>query len=197
MNRKLFSLRSEPREPSREPPEAALLKALRAREPAALGQLFDQHQAVLYRFIARLEGVDRDVLDDLVQTSFLEALRSVERFSGDVPVRSWLIGIAVNVVRHHVRGEVRFRLMKGRVSEADAPASTAPDEAVMRSRNLQRLEEAIRGLPLDLRAAYLMCAVEEIRGEEAAKALSIPEGTLYRRLHEARRALKLALGENG
>ena len=59
-----------------------------------------------------------------------------------------------------------------------------------------RMREALSALPHDLRVALVMCDLEDIPGREAAAVLQIPEGTLYRRVHEARRALG-ALGRGG
>ena len=52
-------------------------------------------------------------------------------------------------------------------------------------------------LPHDLRAAFVLCDLEEMPGVEAARALDVRAGTLWRRLHEARRALRAALFDGG
>jgi RNA polymerase sigma-70 factor (ECF subfamily) len=58
---------------------------------------------------------------------------------------------------------------------------------------MARLKAAMEGLPHDLREVFVMCDLEEIRGVDAARVLDIREGTLWRRLHEARKALREAL----
>jgi RNA polymerase sigma-70 factor (ECF subfamily) len=65
-----------------------------------------------------------------------------------------------------------------------------PDDAASQSEILAYLGNAIARLPHDLRVAFVLCDVEGTSGTEAARALSIPEGTLYRRVHEARKRLK-------
>jgi RNA polymerase sigma-70 factor (ECF subfamily) len=55
------------------------------------------------------------------------------------------------------------------------------------------LQAALARLPEPLRAAVVMIDVLEERGADAARALGIPEGTLWRRVHEARQALRRAL----
>jgi RNA polymerase sigma-70 factor (ECF subfamily) len=175
--------------------DEALLAACSARDPAALGALFDRYQKDVYRVLGRLAGADRDDRDDLVQTTFLEAYRSASSFAGGASAKAWLMGIAVNVVRHHVRGEARRRSLFSLFAREAPAAAPAPELEVSREQLRRRLQAAIDALPYDLRAVYVMCAVEEVAGPEAALALGLREGTLYRRLHEARQALKAALEE--
>ena len=83
--------------------DAALVAACAIGDSAALGVLFDRHHRGVYAFLSRLAGTDQRDLDDLVQATFLEALRSAKRYRGDAPVHRWLFGIAANIVSHHVR----------------------------------------------------------------------------------------------
>jgi len=76
---------------------------------------------------------------------------------------------------------------------ARAAPGGAPDEAAVRSQQVARLAAALDELPLDLRAAYVLCDLEDMPGVEAARVLDIRAGTLWRRLHEARRALRDAI----
>ena len=132
--------------------------------------------------------------DDLLR-SLVEAWRSARKYSGHGAVRSYLFGIAANTVRHHVRSAVRRRAA---LADVPAPAAArAPDEVVMRAQQVSRLADALEELPHDLRAAYVMCDIEDVPGVEAARVLGVRAGTLWRRLHEARRALRDAIEEGG
>ena len=70
---------------------------------------------------------------------------------------------------------------------------TAPDAMVERQRLMARIGDAIGTLPHDLQVAFALCDLEQLPGIEVARALRIPEGTLWRRLHQARRAIRAAL----
>ena len=175
--------------------DEALLAACGVGDPAALGALFDRHHEVVYRLISRLLRTEPAEIDDLVQTTFLEAWRAAKKYNGQGAVRSYLFGIAANTVRHHVRGAKRRRIA---LAEVPAPqAARAPDDAAIRAQQVGRLAQALEQLPHDLRAAYLLCDVEDVPGVEAARALGVRAGTLWRRLHEARRALRDAIDEGG
>ena len=175
--------------------DEALLAACGVGDPAALGALFDRHHEAVYRLVSRLLRTEPAEIDDLVQTTFLEVWRSAKKYSGQGAVRSYLFGIAANTVRHHVRSAVRRRIA---LAEVPPPAAVrAPDDAAIRAQEVGRLAEALEGLPHDLRTAYVMCDLEDVPGVEAARVLGLRAGTLWRRLHEARRALRAAIDEGG
>jgi RNA polymerase sigma-70 factor (ECF subfamily) len=172
--------------------DEALLAACGVGDPAALGALFDRYHEAVYRLVSRLIRSESHEIDDLVQTTFLEAWRSAKRYSARGAVKSFLFGIAANTVRHHVRSAKRRRDAYAAWPQPVAPATT-PDVALQRSQELARLAAALEELPHDLRAAYVLCDLEELPGVEAARVLGVRAGTLWRRLHEARRALRDAI----
>ena len=100
----------ERRVASSELSDEALLAACGVGDPAALGALYDRHHEAVFRLISRLLYSDPAAIDDLVQTTFLEVWRSAQRYRERGAVRSYLFGIAANVVRHHVRGARRHDL---------------------------------------------------------------------------------------
>ena len=55
------------------------------------------------------------------------------------------------------------------------------------------MQSVLASLPHDLRVVFVMCELEEVSGAEAARVLNLRQGTLYRRLHDARRKLRYAL----
>ena len=168
----------------------ALLAACASGEAPALGALFDRHGDRVGGFLRRvLRGVDGDIAD-LLQATFLEAQRSSRRFRGHSSVSTWLIGIAANIARHHARGEQRRAKAQARLAVSQQVRVLTPGEELERRQMLARLPAAIEALPPDVRVTYVMCEIEDISGREAARALGVSEGTIWRRLHEARIALR-------
>jgi RNA polymerase sigma-70 factor (ECF subfamily) len=177
--------------------DESLVAACGAGDLAALGALFDRHHRPLYGFLSRLAGTDERDLDDLVQATFLEVVGAAKNYRRQAAVRTWLFGIAARVVSRHVRSDVRRRALHLRAAEQareDGPDATADAE---RRDLMARIGAVLAQLPHDLRAAFVMCVVEEIPGGEAARALGVREGTLWWRLHEARKALRAALERIG
>lgn len=173
--------------------DEALIAACAVGERAALGALFDRHSRPVYRFVARAATVDDDDADDLVQATFVEVWRSAGRYRGKGSARSWIFGIAANLLRHHARKEARRRVALTNLAERPANSTSRPDDELARRQLVDWLAAALASLPHDLRIAFVMCDLEEIPGVEAARALSVRPGTMWRRLHDARRRLREAL----
>jgi RNA polymerase sigma-70 factor, ECF subfamily len=185
----LHRVRGVPSEMSDE----ALLAACAVGDGPALGGLYDRLQPHVWRFLARMTGAGVEDLDDLVQATFLAAHGAAARYQGGASVRTWLFAIAANVARNHTRGEVRRRAAIVRLAELPPEPVIRPDDSVLRRDLLDRVQAALAQLPHDLRVAFVMCDVEQIGPREASRVLAVPEGTLGRRLHEARKALRAAL----
>jgi RNA polymerase sigma-70 factor (ECF subfamily) len=173
--------------------DRALASAVAQGDQAALGALYDRFAGDVFRFLARLaRGAD---IDDLVQMTFLEAHRSAPRFRGASAVKTWLFGIAANLTRNHFRGEQRKRSafeLLGTLPVAPGPSA---GEAITLEQQRRWLAAAVASLTPALREAYVLCVVEEVPGKEAARALGIREASLWRRLTDAREALRAAIAE--
>lgn len=173
--------------------DAALLAACTTGDNVALGALFDRHADAVHRFLGRITSARQDELDDLVQSTFIEVCRAAHKYGGKSAVRTWILGIAANVSRHHARSEGRRRAVLVQYAELPLAAIERPDELAERRQMLERLERALDALPLPLRVAFVMCHLEGVPGAEAARVLDVREGTLAWRLHAARKAVQAAL----
>lgn len=172
--------------------DAGLVAACATGDRAARSLLFERHVDAVHRFVARMRGSDADTVEDLVQATFVSAFQGAAKFRGDRAI-SWLYGIAVNHVRAYARREIRRK--RALLSVADA--SQVEWHARPLAANpalLARLPAAIEELPHDLRAAFVLVDLEGERGRDAAEALGVPEGTLWRRVFHARKSLRETLG---
>lgn len=158
-------------------------------ELEALGLLFERYHKLVYRFLARMSGTDYQDLDDLVQKTFLEISRSAHRFKRKSSVKSWILAIASNVARNHIRSEIRRKNFLKIYNEAPAPSPHTPQDSFEHDQMMDRLSDAIEGLSHKLRVVFVMCDLEGISGVETARVLGLREGTVWRRLHEARKQL--------
>jgi RNA polymerase sigma-70 factor, ECF subfamily len=173
--------------------DRALVSAVAAGDQAALGALYDRFAGDVFRFLARLaRGAE---IDDLVQMTFLEAHRSAPRFRGDSAVKTWLFGIGANLVRTHLRGEQRKRSALERLGTTPVAPGPSAGEAITIEQQRRWLAAAVAQLTPALREAYVICVVEEIPGKEAARVLGIREASLWRRLTDAREALRVTIEE--
>ncbi len=168
--------------------DSELMQRLAAGQLGALGELYDRHRAPLRSFIGRATGDAHDV-DDLVHATFLAAAKSAERYDGRASCRPWLIGIAAQLLRRRRRAFARLGAVLSALRGSVQPATDPRPVLQARSdveRALARLSEAKR-------LTLLMAEVEGLRCEEIACALEIPVGTVWTRLHAARRELRQVL----
>ena len=173
--------------------DEALLAACGTGDAPALGALFDRFHTAVYRFAARLPMTDELARDDLVQTTFLEIRRAAPAFRGTSSVKTWILGVAANVARHTLRAERRRRVHQARYLERLSDGPELLDAQLERRKLLARVAESLAALPRDQQIAFILCDLEQLPGVEVARVLDIPEGTLWRRLHTARKAMRSAI----
>jgi RNA polymerase sigma-70 factor, ECF subfamily len=175
--------------------DEALVAACATGDRAALGALFDRHHLRVHRFLCRIAGLNRSDAEDLVQDTFTAAWSSAARFRADSKALTWLFGIAANVARNHNRSKGRgFRALQV-LGEQPIPSKEAIDEIAARREAIAKLEKALGTLAHDHRVALVMCDLEGASGNDAAKALGVRPGTIWRWLHEARKTLRARLEE--
>jgi RNA polymerase sigma-70 factor, ECF subfamily len=166
----------------------ALVAACATGDRAAQSWLIETHVDAVHRFIARMLGADAAAVDDLVQAlvqaTFLTAFRSHGR-SLRPKLQSWLFGIAVNVMRTHVRKQRGQRRLV--TTRSDPPATHG---GATRDADAGELRAAIGALAPKLREVLVLVDLEGESGYEAARALGIHGGTLWQRLSEARAQLR-------
>ena len=75
-----------------------LVDRARRRDPAAFRELFRRHLRAVHRVCTRIYGRSPDV-EDIVQTAFVEAFRSLGDFRGDALFSTWLTRIAVRALQ--------------------------------------------------------------------------------------------------
>lgn len=168
---------------------ARLVARLQAGETAALGELYDEHAAALSAFSRRLVG-DPDQAQDLVHEVFLAVPSAIKRFQGASSLRTFLISIAVNHARHHVRSAARRRAMTDRFSREPDPTPGTPEQDAERERLATALSLALDSLPIEQRVAFVLCEVEERTSREVASIVGAPEATVRTRLHHAKKKLR-------
>jgi RNA polymerase sigma-70 factor (ECF subfamily) len=173
--------------------DAELLRALAGGDIGALGELYDRYNEAIRRFVARATSNAEDV-DDLVHATFLAAAKSASRYDGRRSCRPWLVGIAVQLLR-------RRRRSLGRLLGALGSLRGLGREEMDPRPQLQArvdVEQALAGISEAKRIALLLAEVEGLSCAEIASALEVPIGTVWTRLHAARRELRLALeGSDG
>jgi RNA polymerase sigma-70 factor (ECF subfamily) len=153
--------------------------------------LFDS----LYNFARWIER-DSDDAEDLVQETYLKALRSFASFQPGTNFRAWMFRILRNTFLSS-RTKFDRRMNESLDSEEDgselAVDTETPETILMNRANSQLMQRAIDDLPVHYREALLLCEVEEMSYREIAEILSIPIGTVMSRLARARKVVRQSL----
>lgn len=168
-------------------------------DPARFGELFDRHHLVVWTYLARVAG--RDLADELAADVFVVAFERRASFDPTrAAFRSWLYGIATNVLRTRLRSERRGRLAFARaarqVDVSDDPI-TLFDDAEELSTTSRAVIGAIGALTRADRELILLFVWEGLSYAELAEVLEVPIGTVRSRLSRVRGRLRELLPSSG
>lgn len=151
-------------------------------DDAAFRALYRRHTPVLYAFALRLQG-NADDANDVVQESWIRAVRALRHFAGKSSVRTWLSGIVLNCCRER---------WAARGDSLDVVPDVLPAPAEHADLRLD-LERAIAALPTGYRAVVVLHDIEGYTHEEIAARLGVEPGTSRSQLARARRDLRRRL----
>src|ERR1700761_6679429 len=150
--------------------------------------LFDS----LYNFAHWLAQNQNDA-EDLVQETYLKALRSYASFDPGTNFRPWIFQILKNTFLSS-RSKIERRMTLAVESEEDLPATSDTPESLLLGRSdIDAVRSAIEQLPVIFREVILLCDVEDASYREIAEILSIPLGTVMSRLARARKMVRASL----
>ena len=181
---------------SRPAGDTLLVERLRRGELDAVGEVYDRHHAAVRAFARRLVG-DAHAAEDLLHEVFVSLPAAMKRFQGGSSLRTFLVSIAVNHARHHLRGAARRRAAMDWLALEPPQSPPDPERQADRASLARALDRALDALPLDQRVAFVLCEVEERTSREAAEITGAPEATVRTRLHHARLKLRAALEKEG
>ena len=181
---------------------AALVERARTGDSRAFDDLARREERALYRHAARIVGPGADA-EDVVQDAFLSAWRSIRSFEG-TSFRAWLFRIVTNRALDRVRSRKRRPELPLEPADDDEviwaePASPGPELADMAASReaLLLVEEALKSVPEEQRAALLLRDVEGFAYDEIALMTGVEIGTVKSRIHRARVAVRNTLIARG
>ena len=163
--------------------------------------LVRQHQQRVFRLLLGMVR-DRDAAETLTQDCFLRAYQARHDFRGEARESTWLLRIAMNLARDHLRSRrLQFwrRISSQAEPEADlaerlADAQPAADRALIARQQLQRVWQVVERLSARQRAIFLLRFVEELELDEIAAVLEIKPATVRVHLFRAVQAVQKAVG---
>ncbi len=162
------------------------------------------HQRRVFRVLYSLVR-DRDLADNLTQDCFLRAYQNRAKFRGEASVETWLIRIAVNLVRDHARNrrQAFWRNIFQRPSQTETESTEmeisdpgpSAERALLAREQLAAVESALKSIPAQQRTAFSLRFFEEMTLGEVASAMQLEVGTVKAHLFRALGALRNKLKE--
>jgi RNA polymerase sigma-70 factor (ECF subfamily) len=173
-------------------PEQLPVPQAKAGDPAAWDALFRRYQLPLYVYVFELVHDEQTSLD-LVQETFIAAVRHVGSLREDAKFGSWLFGIAHQKCIQRWRKQDRDELLRDEIAAGPDEFENSPDDLLIRQEQEAEFMNLLNQLPLPQRSVLLLHFVEDFSLEEIAGITGTPIGTVKSRLHYAKRALRKIL----
>lgn len=180
--------------------EQELVRRARQGDEGAFAALVEENQRRIYQLALRMTGNPEDAAE-LSQEAFLHAWRGLARFQGESSFSTWLYRLASNACVDQLRREGK---RQGAVSLDDEdvnleiPASIpSPQEEAERRELREQIEEGLRALPPEYRAALVLREMQQLRYDEIGQALGLDIGTVKSRISRGRKKLRSFLLERG
>ncbi len=182
--------------------DSRLIAELKANQESAYEVLLARFQQPVYNLVYRLLADPADA-SDAVQEVFLKVFRNIEAFRGQSSLKTWVYRIALNEAYNHRRWFSRHRKQEVGL-ETDEEGSRSwiesisdpardPYELALNEERHQLIEDGLRSINPDFRAAVVLRDLEELSYEEIAEVMQISLGTVKSRILRGREALRRVL----
>jgi RNA polymerase sigma-70 factor (ECF subfamily) len=178
-----------------------LWERARAGDPVVWDRLFRRYQLPLFVWVREMVRNEADALD-IVQETFMRAIRHVGELRDPARVGAWLFRIARqrcwDCLRRRGREQGRTAVPAEEELEETVPMADSeplPDQWLIRREDEARFFCALAALPEPQRAVVVLHFLEEFPLEEIAAILDVPVGTVKSRLYHARRRLRAECAE--
>lgn len=170
------------------------MRAFSAGDSAAFGVLVARHQGTVFKLVRRYAQGPEDA-KDLAQRAFLQAFeastRALPRLLGrQVPFRAWLLRIAINLGKNHVRDARRWRSAPLAVVDLDRAEAPRAVDALERAEAERLTRRAVLELPRRQREVFTLRIDAGLSFAEVAETLGIAEGNAKAHFHHAVKRLR-------
>lgn len=167
-------------------PDTQLIRDVLAGKREAFAPLVARYREGVYALVWSRVG-DFALAEDITQETFITAYSRLSKLRDPSRFPAWLRRIAVNTARMWLRGQA------GREASIDLDGAVEPDKRECGLR--EEITRILAALPDEKRKAAILCYLDGVSRKDAARFLGVPEGTLRKRLHDAKRLLQRGIVE--
>jgi len=149
----------------------------------------------LYNFAHWLTH-NREEAEDLVQETYLKALKGFASFQQGTNFRAWMYRILRNTFLTSRSGlSLKMTVPLDREEDAIGQPADTPEAVLLARADHQMVQSALERLPVQFREVIVLCDIEEMSYQEIAEIAGIPMGTVMSRLARARKSMRELLEE--
>ncbi len=180
------------------PTDNQLIERINAGETGLLEELISRYEDRVYNLAYRMVG-SREDAEDVLQDTFINVIRALDRFQGRSSFSTWLYRIAANTALtrlrkqgRKVKGEDEFLdnvyavQQAARSGEKLSDWSNNPVRELLDDEAMQIMNQAIEEMPEIYRAVFVLRDIEELSTAEVADVLDLSKAAVKSRLHRAR-----------
>jgi RNA polymerase sigma factor (sigma-70 family) len=180
--------------------ETELIERLKAGDEAAFKQLVETHQDKVYNTALGIVQNAQDA-EDVAQEVFIQVYRSIHHFKGESKLSTWLYRIATTRALDLLRSKKskkRFGLVQRLFGENNEPVQEIPDFnhpgiKLDQKENAAKLFQAIKQLPENQKAAFVLHKLEDMSYQEVSEVLNTTVPAIESLMHRAKQNLRKIL----
>jgi len=176
--------------PTHRATDADLLALMAGGDREAFGVLFRRYHSAVYRFARQMTG-SKEAAEDVTQEVFIALAETVGRYDSALgSLGTYLYGIARNLVRQrYKRAKLELNVALEQGASDSLTTTSDPVDDIARAEDLRALRRAILRLPMRYREVIVLCELNDLPYEEAARIVGCPVGTIRSRLSRAKKML--------
>lgn len=174
-----------------------LVLQLQQNDLAALGDLYDRHQRLVFRTALGITG-DEQVAADLLQDVFLRMHRFAHHIDPSRPLEPWLYRTTANLTYTWMKRHKRWLRPLEDVAEwLVGSKKQVPSYVVEATEDWKDIQKAVSSLSLQQRVVVVLYYINDLSLQEISEILEVPVGTIKSRLFYGRKSLKKYLETDG
>ncbi|MCR3921988.1 MAG: sigma-70 family RNA polymerase sigma factor [Firmicutes bacterium] len=172
--------------------ETELIKKLKKGDEQAIGILLSRYSDRLLRIALGICG-DRQVAEEVVQDTMLQACRKIHGFEEKAALSTWLYRITVNLAKNRLRNNWFGRVIpweQEKMNTLVAPTAEQPEHEVIHDERRRQVLHDLQQLPAKYREVLVLYYLEDLSITQVSHILEQPEGTVKSKLSRGRTILK-------
>jgi len=178
-----------------EPQPAWLISECIAGNEAAIEMFVRQYETGIFRLALSIVG-DPAEANEIMQETFIAALRSLSSYEEKKSFKAWLYTIALNLSRSHLRKRKAVERLRNTLTSLfriETQKQPLPEESAIENDRQAEVWKALNKLDEPFRTVVVLRYFHELSIAEISEILSINEGTIHSRLHKACERLRNSL----